>query len=243
MKSSILTILFLIFSYLCHGQLQDTVPLQNEGIELQFDELKQNLIDSITRFEDLTEVTKIDDNSQYSFYIGTVNNKRIALISMTYKSIYLFYEFNNKWIETDSMIFADMATSFISADLNRIPNKDFIVRGEPNCHGQAYDYVLLSDTNGYLHFRSDVSLHNISYDYESKIIRSFYFGSTNFTKEIYRWENDSLVLIRGVELVLVDYKVGYMLTYYNEKDGKRDDYKVIWKNAEKIFHSELWKDN
>jgi len=229
--------------HLGYCQLQDTAYNPDGNLELQFDKLKQNLLDSITRFKDLTEVREIDDSSQYSFYIGTVNNRKMAIISISYNSIYLFYELNNKWIQTDSMKFADMATSFKSVDLNMGPNTDFIVIGDADCHGQSYDYILISDTNGYLRCRSDICLHNISYDYASKMVRSFYIGSTNFIKEIYCWENDSLALIRGVELMIVDYKIGYMLTYYNEKNGERNEYKVIYKNAERIFHSELWDDN
>jgi hypothetical protein len=126
--------------------------------------------------------------------------------------------------------------------LNGDNNKDFIVYSFGNIHGQSIPYVFISDKQSVLHYRSDIHLYNIKYDPNKKLVKSYYQGGVNSInhKEYYLWQNDSLKLFKGVERNPSNPEKA-TTTYYNLKNGQRNDYKILIDNTGEIYDTALWK--
>ena len=116
-----------------------------------------------------------------------------------------------------------------------------MIYGMHNLYGQLRPFVFLSDKEGKLRYRPDLSIYNLSYDTISKSIRSFYEGGvySNFSKDIYKWENDSLKLVRGASMQYASEEEGYVVEFY-EKDATKP-YQTVKKSSEQLWDTAVFK--
>lgn len=160
-----------------------------------------------------------------------VNGQPVEIFTLT-DSILLFSSEHDK---NDTFPFKDFLKGFNdSMDLNGDGYKELIIYGNLNMHGQMKSYIFLSDKEGKLHYRPDLSHYNIRYDTTKKLVTSFYPGGaySPHSKEIYTWENDSLQLIRGISLCFISPEKGSILKFYADKN--ETPYKTVTGTEENL---------
>lgn len=203
--------------------------------------LKNKLVDSLVKFSSLNEFLLRDDVGEYVLYSTEINGSKIGFIAITDSSLFFFQKFKNKWVINDSIPFDTYAFSYKVEDLNGDNKNDFIINSHPDVHGQSIPYVFICSDKNILKYRKDIKLHNIHYDYNTKLVRSYYESCAYcvHTKELYRWENDSLRITERVELDLtLENKIS--LRYYKKIKNKLSLYKTT--NDEGDYEKALWVD-
>lgn len=147
-----------------------------------------------------------------------VNNRQIEITNIV-DSLLLFSQENTK---TDTI---HIECCYLFAfndhmDLNADSYKDLVIYNHPNMHGQCVPFVFLSNKEGKLRYRPDLSIMNIQYDTVSKHILSFYWGGvyTKGTKDCYIWENDSLRFLRGASFAVLSPTGETLMEFYKGKD-------------------------
>lgn len=232
----LLNICFLISLFLisCHNK---TTNKETQIINSK----KSDYIDTINHYSKNTDYRI--ENEKYVFIITEINNHKVAIFAYTDSLLILFQNIDNKWIKTDSIEFDTYAHSFKKCDLNGDKLDDLLINSAFNMHGQQYSYVFISDKNKRLRPRVDIKrLFNLRYDSLTNMVSSYYFAGMHIdSKELYKWENDSLKLIRGVECSYENPNRRAILTFYIMKNGKRHNLKTIWDKDESIFDTALWK--
>ncbi len=167
-----------------------------------------------------------------------VNNRQIEVTNII-DSLLLFSQENGK---TDSIPFENYLFAFNSdMDLNADSYKDLVIYGHPNMHGQCMPFVFLSNKEGILRYRPELSLFNIQYDTASKHILSFYLGGvySEFTKDSYTWENDSLKFLRGASFQVLSPMGETLLVFYKGKD--KVPYRKLKNSSEELWDTAVFK--
>ncbi|MEI9943555.1 MAG: hypothetical protein WDN26_04980 [Chitinophagaceae bacterium] len=205
--------------------------------------LKQKLTDSLYRFSEISELVLKGSDDKYVLLIKELNGIKTGIIAINDSVMYLFQKTNKAWQQTDSIPFNTDVFNYTETELNGDHNYDFIVYGFPNMHGQCEPYVFIADSSGALHYRDDIHQYNIEFDSERGLVKSYYIGGafTIVDKEYYRWENDSLILVRGVEFVPPTGAEKPVTIFYTLKNGKRYDYKKVLDPKVLIYDTALWK--
>jgi hypothetical protein len=247
---TLFTLLFLLTITSCHQPVHP-VPIDNilknnsDGNKKQtLQSIKLSLTDSIGKYYDSVGSRIEDSNQTYVIYI----TDQYIVLAITDSSLFLFRKVYHGWIQQDSAKFNDHALSFDTPDLNGDDEKDIVVYGTPDAHGQSAPYVFLSDSinNWFLNYRPDIHLYNIRYNPQQKLVQSYYQGGVTDTndKEYYQWINDSLKLVRGVEEDLSNTNNAYpFVVFYKLKGRKRVTYKRQVDKTGAIYDTALWKND
>lgn len=90
-----------------------------------------------------------------------------------------------------------------ATDINGDGYMDILLNDFPTIHSNSFCTPLLSDATGKLSLREDCTMMNMRYHRSTRTIRTEVLGGvlSPVSKEEYKWLNDSLQLIRGVELI------------------------------------------
>jgi hypothetical protein len=182
--------------------------------------------EELTRNEDTVILRKI------------VNNRQIEIYSIT-DSILLLSQVGEK---TDTIHFNNYFHSFnCDVDLNGDNNKDLMIYSFPNMHGQLRPYVFLSNHEGKLYYRPELDIYNLSYDTVSRNICGFYVGGvySESSKDIYKWENDSLRLVRGASMQYISADKSYIVKFY-EKDVTKP-YQTISRCSKNLWDTAVFE--
>jgi hypothetical protein len=168
-----------------------------------------------------------------------VNNQQVEIINII-DSLLLFSQENTK-TDTISLENCYLFAFSDNMDLNADSYKDLVIYGSPNIHGQCKPFVFLSNKEGKLRYRPDLSLMNIQYDTVSKRILSFYLGGayTEHTKESYAWENDSLKFLRGASFQVLSPRGEPLLVFYKGKD--KIPYRTLKNCCEELWDTAVFK--
>jgi hypothetical protein len=181
----------------CQGQGQRANSAQvsaKRTIRLLAQPLEHQLVDSLRKYRYLTEFLQQGDSSRYVVYGKETARGALGVVAIT-DSVLLLYQSDKKGLQlTNRVPFPDYASRFKEADLNGDGKADFMVYGRPNMHGQAEPFVFLSKANGQLHYRPDLKQYELSYDPNKELVHAYYLasGNSSYSKELYRWQDDSL---------------------------------------------------
>jgi hypothetical protein len=232
---------FLIFLFLCLLSCIIISCKKATGSSLA-STLKSRTYDTLLKYGVLDYGELYDTTNDFKLYIDIVNNKKIGVIAVTDSVLFLYQMFNGSWQLNDSIEFKTDVFSFAHKDLNGDGRSEFIVNGHPNMHGQCIPYVFLCDKDSILHYRPDLTHYNIGYDYSKKMVRSYYIGGvyTTVNKEYYRWKNDSLELVRGVQRANEN-SFEFYTSFYELRNGEIVYYKKVRDISENIYDTALWK--
>lgn len=167
-----------------------------------------------------------------------INNQEIEVFCIA-DSILLFSQEGER---TDTIPFDNYLYGFNNnMDLNQDGYNDLMIYESLNMHGQLHPRVFLSNKAGKLRYRPELSIFNLCYDTITKHVVSFYEGGvySDFSKNSYTWENDSLRLIRGASLKFISPEKGSILTFYTGKDEK--PYKTFNKDSEELWDTAVFE--
>ena len=223
-------LLFLIFTHL--GACKNTSHKKAENITIGLKNKETNLEDKIndsfSKFSALETFLKRDDSSKYVLYSDNINFNQIRVIAITDSVLIFYQQEESRFKITERIPFKTYASSFKVTDLNGDLKDDFIVMSFPDVHGMSIPYVFICDDKNVLHYREDIKLHNIMYDPDTKLVRTYYESCAYciHSKALYRWENDSLILVERVELDLTK-QDQITTTFYRNIDGKQVAYKKV----------------
>jgi len=231
-------ILLLLFFNSCKQNSQHTVSKTGDS---------KLYIQKIANYEDSFDIYSDSLGAKIThgdtiFSIQKLNNKKYAFVNIKDSLQFVYYYEKRKWIKKKSIALEDTFFDAKVEDLNADGYKDFILYGFPNMHGNCIPYVFLSDSNFELIYRPDLSLYNIEYDSSTKLIRSHYIGgvlSTNY-KEYYKWNNDSLSLVKGVKRQYMNDST-FITSFYGLKDQKEVIYKEVKDNSSDVFDKTFWE--
>lgn len=167
-----------------------------------------------------------------------INNRQTEIINIV-DSLLLFSQENTR---TDTILGYCYLFAFNdSMDLNADSYKDLVIYNHPNMHGQCIPFVFLSNKEGQLRYRPDLSLMNIQYDTISKHILSFYVGGvyTRNTKDCYTWKGDSLRFHRGASFELLSPMGETLMKFYEGNDTI--PYKTLKNCCEELWDTAIFK--
>ncbi|HET9503137.1 MAG TPA: hypothetical protein VFO93_06330 [Hymenobacter sp.] len=200
---------------------------------------EKSLTDSLYKYMHLSEFVSRGDSARYVLYGENLGTDKIGVVAITDSVLLFFQSIHSTTQLTGRFTFADYASDFKKDDLNGDNKDDFIVYGNANMHGQKLPYVFISDSAGVMHYRPNLSLHNISYDWNKKELHSFYFGGafSVHSKRIYHWRGDSIEQTAGLE-----YNMGNgEIEVYRMRNGKRFQRKLYHNHNEAVFDTALFK--
>jgi hypothetical protein len=199
---------------------------QREALKLQTSKsLEQQLTDSLRKYIHLTafQLETKKDSLSCVLYGKQLKANKIGIVAI-YDSVLLLYQVVNRKLNLASRIhFRNIVSDVEEADLNGDDKSDLIIYGSPNMHGQAEPFVFLQRDSITWKYRPDIKMYDVSYDPDKKLVRAYYSASgySVMSKELYRWDNDSLRQIAGV-----DYEPWKpLVTSYLVKSGKRYAFK------------------
>ena len=201
--------------------------------------LEQKLTDSLFKYIHLTEfLQRVDVSSDtgYVLYGKEINKNKIGLVVIESKTLLFFQNIKNKFTLTDSFAFDNYASSFDIIDLNGDNRQDFIVYGHWDIHGNNYPNVFMCDSNNILHYQPDIQMPNISYDWNTKLVHSYWQGGAFdvHEKEVYRWVDDTLQLVGRAELDL-SHERYFETRLYKVVNGKEKRYKKSRKYSAELY--------
>lgn len=191
--------------------------------------LKDKLLDTLKMFSSKNEYLFQPNGFDYTIYITEMNKSKIGIIAISEKILY-FYQFEgNRWVANDSIVnFDNRAFEISKTYLNEDSDDELLINGFPDMHGQTRSYVFMKGAKGVYKYRKDMNLSNISYDANTKQVRTYYESCAVcvHSKSVYNWVGDSLKLIETVELDLTDQKIA-KTKYYKMINGKLTNYKTL----------------
>lgn len=129
-------------------------------------------------------------------------------------------------------------------DINRDHQNDLFIYGHPNMHGQMSPYVFLSNNEGKLRYREDLSICNLCYDTATKQVISFYIGGvfSDHTKNAYIWKNDSLQLVHGASITVIQEGAAMFDRLQFYKGNNRKVYRTVIENSGAIWDTAVFKE-
>lgn len=105
-------------------------------------------------------------------------------------------------------------------------------------------FVFISNKEGKLCYRPDLSICNLCYDTATKQIVSFYIGGvySEHSKDLYIWENDSLKLVRGVLMSLEQDHAGMFKRLDFYKGDMRRMYRLVTEDCEAVWDTAIFSE-
>lgn len=221
-----------------YDSIKSTEIVSTNRYSIKTVSLEDRLTDSLFKYIHLTTFTQraVLMDTNYVLYGLQIDSSKVGVVAIDGRKLLLFQELRKEIKLVDSFTFTDYARDFKVDDLNGDNRQDFIVYGGWDAHGNNYPYVFLCDIKNILHYRKDLELPNISYDFNKKLVKSFWFGGAYdvHSKGLYRWANDSLEKVAYTELDLTHENMkpaetrlyrrqnGEMLLYKKERDEDGD---------------------
>ncbi len=152
----------------------------------------------------------------------------------------------NGWQVLDTISDWD-AVNLNREDINGDGRKDILLCSAPTMHGNIRHLPMLAHADGSLNLlRNGSEGFNLHYDLASKKLRSFSIGgvSTTIFKEEYVWEEDSMVLVRGVRFTppqdMLHPEDPTVEFYHMNGNATVVDSTITNKEAEEIYRNAFW---
>lgn len=201
---------------------------------------EKGLADSLFKYQHLTEFFQRDDSLGYVLYGKETKAGKRGAAALDDSVLLVFQGIGRQYKCTSRLRLYTSALWFEEPDLNGDGRADLVVSTTANMHGQPIPYVFMSDKQGVLHYREDVSMLGVAYDPKKKLVQSFFIGGAFdvHSKEVYRWEHDSLRQLAGAELDLPHSTV----RLYRLRHGQKHYYLTSrGEKAEEVYDTALFK--
>lgn len=203
-----------------------------------------SLADSLSKYQ---KADSLFERGTHRYYVGTANETAFALVGVSDSTTALYQKNGEDWISTDTVDF--LVSNVSISDLNGDDFKDVIMTyGVTGIGGNAENISLLyyPESHKFRH-NKNFDLPNISYDRQSKLIRSAWFSGVVHPQDkmTYMSVGDSVLFKEGVTYEPIEATQGAAATveFYKMRGDNRVVIRKLKGDSEKmfgVFSKALW---